>query len=75
LWRLRHNTARQPIVGIIVNDEPCLQAGDAARCDRENFRGTAQLQTLRFILGIEHAGQRSPREWERDVQGTRLCAR
>jgi DNA-binding XRE family transcriptional regulator len=52
LWRLRHNTAGQPVVVRIVEIEPRLQAGGAARRGTEGRHCFAQLVGFGPVLRV-----------------------
>ena len=75
LWRLRHDTVRQPAIGQIVDREPRLQAGEAWRCLREPLRRQAELRRLRNVFSIENRDEFAAQQRQGDVQRSRLGSR
>jgi len=53
LWRLRHNTAGQPIVGGVVDGQRGLHASEPLTARSERRDGAPELIRFRQILGIE----------------------
>ena len=75
LWQMRHNTAGQPILIGVVEDQFGLQACHVGRGSGKGFRRQAKLPGLGHVLGIENGEQFAAREAKRIVEGARLGLR
>ena len=74
-WRLRHNTAGEPILARIVESQTRLQAGDRFGKRAEGAHGLAQLIGLGAVLGVVDDDEIAAREIEREVHRLGLGAR